>query len=326
MPAIPRRGKIDWRSALAKFDATLARAPLTPVAAQLLQTKGLVAEAEAALREYLARFPQHHQSLLNLGMMLRRGGREQEAAEFLKRAAEIEASEFATQSGERDAIGQFLSAAEQCGVAPAEAPAAFVTAIFDRGADRFETLLRDQLQYRAPELLHAAFARVASVAPATLDILDIGCGTGLAGEVFRAMARRLDGIDLSANMLEKAAAKGIYQRLEASEIVTYLDTTADQYDLVLAADVLIYFGDLAPVFTAAHRVTRGGGWFAFTVEAGDGTEYYLQPVRRYAHSRDYLMRTALATGWIVQNIDETSTRVESFQPVRSYVCVVTKSI
>src|SRR5207302_1633468 len=102
-----------------------------------------------------------------------------------------------------------------------------------------------------------------------LDVLDLGCGTGLAGELFRPLSRRLDGVDLSPRMLAQAATRGVYDRLAAGDLLTHLGGTGDRYHLVLAADVFVYLGDLAPVFAAARLVLRAGGWLAFTVEASD---------------------------------------------------------
>src|SRR5262249_34211053 len=160
---------------------------------------------------------------------------------------------------------------------------------------------------RAPELLLGAVSRVAGRALRDLDVLDLGCGTGLAGEQFRPAARRLDGVDLSPKMLAQAAAKGGYDRLTAGDLVAHLGGIGDRYHLIIAADVFVYLGDLVPVFAAARRALRAGGWLAFTVEAGDGADYHLQPVRRYAHPRGYLTRAADATGFIVRCLEETST-------------------
>jgi predicted TPR repeat methyltransferase len=317
----PRGGRHDWRAALAAFNPAAARAPVSPHAAQLLLARGLNAEAEAALKELLGQVPDHNQALQTLGLLLRRVGRWDEAAKVLARAAWVEAGRFTSPADDRGEVAQFLAAADQGTTSPTEAPAAYVTALFDEFADRFDTQLRETLAYQAPELLRAAVARVVGTALHDLDVLDLGCGTGLAGELFRPVARRLDGVDLSEKMLAVAAARGIYDRLSAGELVAHLGGTDQRYHLVLAADVFVYLGDLVPVFTAARRVLRAGGWLAFTVEAADGGDYHLQPVRRYAHSRDYLTRAAETTGFAVRCLEETSTRVEAQRPVRSFLCV-----
>jgi predicted TPR repeat methyltransferase len=322
MPPANRESGRDWRSAVAAFNPAAARAPVTLHAAQLLLAHGRSAAAEAALREFLDRFPDHHAALLSLGMLLRRLGRRDEAGDLLVRAASAEAGRMVLPPGEREAVEGFLSAADRCGPRPAQAPAAYVTALYDETADRFDTLLREHLAYRGPELLFEAVSRVAGGAPRGLDVLDLGCGTGLAGAVFRPVARQLDGVDLSPGMLAWAAARGVYDRLTAGDLVAHLGGLCRRYDLILAAEVFIYLGDLSPVFAAARRALRAGGWLAFTVEAGDGDDYSLQAVRRYAHPRGYLTRAAEATGFRVCCLEETSTRTEALQPVPSFVCVL----
>lgn len=318
-------GGFDWRSVLAEFDSSAARLPASLHAAQLLLARGRNAEAEAALREFLGRSPNDFAALQALGMLLRRMGRGQEASEFLIRAARVEAERFDFQPDDREAVERFLATAEQCEATARIAPAAFVAAVFDNAAEHFDRHLRDDLKYRGPELLLDAVCRLAGGPPQNLDILDLGCGTGLAGELFRPLARRLDGVDLSSKMLEQAAAKRVYDRLTVGDVVEFLSHTEDRYDLIIAADLFIYLGDLEPVFTAARHRLQPNGWFAFTAEACEGTGYFLQPVRRFAHSKDYLLRIAGATKYAVQFLEEASLRLESYQPVRSHVCVLGRS-
>src|SRR5258708_3600169 len=170
-----------------------------------------------------------------------------------------------------------LDPADTCGAAlalavmgadatPDAVPARYVAELFDGYAARFENELVGNLHYRAPEILHALFAPHVAL-DTKLDIVDLGCGTGLGGAAFRTLARRLDGIDLSARMIEQARARGIYAELTVGELVASL-TACDgaRYDLALATDVVVYFGALGPLFAAVARVLRPGGWFLFSVE------------------------------------------------------------
>ncbi len=181
-------------------------------------------------------------------MLLRRMGRGREANEFLARAARVEAERFNFQPNDREAVEQFLAAAEQCEASTPIAPAAFVTAVFDNAAEQFDRHLHDSLEYRGPELLLDAVSRLAGGPLQNLHILDLGCGTGLAGELFRPLARRLDGVDLSSKMLEQATAKRLYDRLAVGDVVEFLAGGENQYDLIIAADVFVYLGDLAARF------------------------------------------------------------------------------
>jgi predicted TPR repeat methyltransferase len=316
---------IDWRSVLADIDPVTAKAPVTLHAAQLLMTRGHNAEAEAALLEFLDRHPDHPLALRSLGAMLRRVGRSEEAIAPLTRAAQLESARFAQQPADKLVVTQFLAAAEGCSTAPSVAPVPFVTSLFDEFAEEFESRLRGTLAYAGPELLRHAVEQVAGPNAKNLDILDISCGTGLTENLLRPIARRLDGVDLSPKMLEIAKAKGVYDNLSNEEIVAFLESANRQFDLILAADVLIYFGDLSGVIAAVRDALRVGGWFAFTVEVAVDTDFVLQPVRRYAHSREYLLRLAESNGFEVRYLEEAAVRFEATLPVRSLVCVWTKT-
>src|SRR4029077_10060116 len=127
--------------------------------------------------------------------------------------------------------------------------------LFDDYADRFDTHLVGILRYRAPHAILAALQDVcADRPPRFAHALDLGCGTGLMGEAIRPFAERLDGVDLSPLMLAKARAKLVYDRLAEAEIVAFVRGSPDRaFDLVLAADVLVYVADLAPVFSEVAR-------------------------------------------------------------------------
>ncbi|MFO0804074.1 MAG: methyltransferase domain-containing protein [Gemmataceae bacterium] len=294
--------------------------PVTMQDVQSLLSRGRNAEAVEAYREFLRREPGHLAAWNGLALLLRRLGRVEESEAAIAEAARAEAAKYEDPA----AVQRFLAAAGRAGKTPATAPATFVTKLFDDAAERFETLLKHDLAYRGPELLLEAVTRVHGESPRDLDVLDLGCGTGLAGEVFRAAARRLDGVDLSSKMLERAAAKRVYESLAQADVVEHLVRTSERYDLILAADVFIYVGGLAPVFAAARRVLRPDGLLAFTAEVMDseGDDLQLQAVRRYAHSRGYLARTAAEAGFAIPLLEVAALRTESTRPVRAWIAVM----
>ena len=148
-----------------------------------------------------------------------------------------------------------------------------------------------------------------------LDILDLGCGTGLAGEVFQDLARRLDGVDLSPLMIERARGRGIYDSLVIQDIETALTTASPSYDLILAADTLVYLGDLVALFRGASLRLKKGGFFLFTVERKPGEGFELGPKRRYRHSEAYLREEAGRAGLEVMGLLDCSPRWEAKSPV-----------
>jgi predicted TPR repeat methyltransferase len=223
-----------------------------------------------------------------------------------------------------DRFGAALALARLAGETPASgAPAAFVAGLFDQYAESFDKDLRDNLGYRAPEILAEAVARTLGRGP--FDCLDAGCGTGLAGVALKPLLSRLDGVDLSPRMIEKARQRGIYDRLDADDLVTVLESRPAAYDLVAAADVLIYLGDLTALFQAAWQALKGGGGFAFTTECHDGETFLLQESRRISHGEAYLRRLAVETGFEVLALQRVSVRRDRDQPVPGCVAVLRKA-
>jgi predicted TPR repeat methyltransferase len=171
-------------------------------------------------------------------------------------------------------------------------PAEYIVENFDAFAKSFDAKLVGVLGYDVPEKLCAVVrsAMHEGAEGGAGDVLDIGCGTGLCGPLLRPLARTLAGVDLSSKMLELAAARGVYDALEREDIVAYLGRAAARFELVVAADVLIYFGDLSAVFAETAKALRSGGLFAFSTELDAGEGYRLQTSGRFAHSPGYVKR------------------------------------
>ncbi len=211
----------------------------------------------------------------------------------------------------------------------------YVRRLFDQYAARYDTALTERLAYRGPALLRDAVDLVLREAGRPLHfgvILDLGCGTGLAGAVFRPFAGRLVGIDLSPAMAAQAEAKGVYDRLVTADLVEALakeaagDTKYDAtYDLAIAADVFVYVNDLAPIVAGVTRVLARDGLFAFTVEthAGDGVK--LLPTLRYAHGEAYVRRVLAEAGFAIVHLAKSPVRTERGAPVDSLVVVAQPS-
>jgi predicted TPR repeat methyltransferase len=197
-----------------------------------------------------------------------------------------------------------------------------VKRLFDAYAPRFDSEL-ESLGYRAPQLLRQALAP--HVAGKQLEILDLGCGTGLCGALFKGSARSLSGVDLSAQMLAKARARAIYDELFEADLLTVLRAAPARYELILAADVFTYLGELEDVFRAARQALRMDGLFAFTVEAHDGMGHTLRQSGRFAHSAEYLRRLARACALREVSVNEATLRSENGAPITGYVCVFAAS-
>jgi len=181
---------------------------------------------------------------------------------------------------------------------PEAAPEAYVTRLFDEYAPRFDAALTERLAYRAPGALRDAITRVAP-GRRFARIIDLGCGTGLAGLAFRPLTEWMEGVDLSPRMVAEAARKQIYDHLAVAELRDHLAHADRPFDLVIAADVFGYLGNLAPIFAAVRAALVTGGVFAFTVQEAVSGDYSLGAEHRYSHSRAYIRRCATAAGFEV---------------------------
>ncbi|WP_244434071.1 tetratricopeptide repeat protein [Azospirillum sp. B506] len=203
--------------------------------------------------------------------------------------------------------------------------AAYVRALFDRYADRFDQDLVGKLGYAAPDLLRSAIDRVFPGA-AGLRILDLGCGTGLAGVAFKPLAAHLAGVDLSPRMVEKARHRGLYDELDVGDVVEAMERAPGGWDQLIAADVLVYIGDLVPIFAAAACALAPGGCFAATVERlpeGSSPEpFVLGATRRYAHTEIYVRETAESAGFTIRVMERCTPRREKGAPVPGLLFVV----
>jgi predicted TPR repeat methyltransferase len=209
---------------------------------------------------------------------------------------------------------------------PDAAPADYVKHLFDQYAGRFDRHLVDVLGYRTPALLDALLRP--HLAPAPVDAaLDLGCGTGLCATFLRPLARHLTGVDLSQRMLDKAADLGLYDELACADIVAWLAERPDlSCGLAVAADVLVYLGDLAPLFARVRHALRAGGLFAFSCEALErddaGRGYAMLPSNRFAHALDYVTRTAQAAGFAVLATERAVLRRDHGRDVDGYLIVL----
>jgi predicted TPR repeat methyltransferase len=207
-------------------------------------------------------------------------------------------------------------------------PPAYVRAVFDQYAPKFETALVDGLGYRGPALLFRAVlaARAAIHKPAFFRrAIDLGCGTGLAATAFAREVDHFTGIDLSPRMIERARSTGFYAELEVAEMVEGLRAKPDgSADLILAADAFVYLADLRPVLCEARRVLAAGGLVAFTVETHGGAGVILGEGLRYAHGANYVRDSLKAAGLVLSWLEELSARNEDNVPVPGLVVVAAK--
>ena len=250
-----------------------------------------------------------------------------EAYEALGRIEEAaEAYKDYLRAAEADVMGASVRLAVLgAALVPDKLPEPYVRTLFDQYADRFDTALVERLDYRGPEHLRAALDAVRPVQGASERVLDLGCGTGLGGAAVRDRAAWLEGLDLSPAMVAKAERKGLYDKLHVGDMLALPPLPQDgrAFDLVIAADAVIYLGDLAPLFVQVGGRLAPGGLFAFTTQKGDDeAEFALGAECRYSHGRPYLERLAAAHGFAVARMDETVCRREGGRDVACLVAVL----
>ncbi|NTZ93595.1 class I SAM-dependent methyltransferase [Agrobacterium tumefaciens] len=206
---------------------------------------------------------------------------------------------------------------------PEQPPSRYVEGLFDDYADRFETSLVEKLDYSVPQKLAELIGKAAK--GGVFDtIVDIGCGTGLLGVEIRSLAKRLEGFDISQNMLAKAEEKGLYDHLGQADLSLNEETSGlftpalaqHRADLVAAADVMMYLGSLETVMPLVSALLKPSGFFAFSVEdAGDGEGFVLRESLRYAHSKSYVTDLLERTGFSLIEIRKTTIRKDAGKPL-----------
>jgi len=201
----------------------------------------------------------------------------------------------------------------------ARADAGYVRHLFNQFAADYDTRMRSQLGYAGPAILRTLAASLVDP-DAKFDILDLGCGTGLCGLTFKPAARRLVGVDLSPKMIDVARGLAIYDRLIEADVEALPANVAGPFDMAVAADVLVYLGDLDRLFGEVRSRLNDNGLWLFTTERGEATDFERGPKRRYRHSDSYLRRLADVHGFEVASLIECVTRYEAGVPVASWAC------
>ena len=221
-------------------------------------------------------------------------------------------------------LGAAAHLARLDGRTPADLPDAYIRALFDDYAPRFDRHLVEALGYRGPAVLAAALER-ATPGRRFARALDLGCGTGLMGLALRGRAARIDGVDLSPAMAERARATGVYADVATGPLEGALAAaTAASLDLVLAADVLVYLGDLSAVFAGTVRALRPGGLIAFTVQSlAEGNSFALGRDMRFSHAPAYVEDALRSAGLVPALMEPVSTRREKGVAVPGLIAVAT---
>jgi predicted TPR repeat methyltransferase len=185
----------------------------------------------------------------------------------------------------------------------------------------FEANLCGELGYKAPERVRELIDPVLGDRQ-NLAVLDLGCGTGLAGVQFKYRASRLIGVDISPAMIELARARNLYDRLDVAEITAWLERSSERFELIVCCDCLIYFGDLRQVLLPLADRLCPKGVLAFTLERGDRYPHRLTDSGRYAHHPEHVREVAAEAKLNLAKLEEGFLRTEYGVPVTGLFVVL----
>jgi predicted TPR repeat methyltransferase len=289
--------------------------------AEAYLSDGDTAAAIDLARQALERAPAWPAGWFRLGEMLERAG-DPAAAEAFAAARRLDPE---------DPLGAGARLA-RIGAAPAEGAMSprFVAELFDQYADRFDDHLVNALSYQGPAIIKQAIAQCCAKLGRPFRFraaLDIGCGTGLMARAIASHVDAMHGVDLSPRMVRKAMETGLYERdgLHVGDAVGHLEAVAaGSFDLLLAADVLVYMSDLNQIVRFSAQTLGIKGLFAFTFQLKNGDGFVLGDDLRYHHGEAHARACAAAAGLAVAHAERCVPRRDAGGPVEGMVMVLAK--
>lgn len=348
------------REAIKHFNMLLAEYPfhfesLSNIAAAYLKLDFLN-DAKSYYLKALDIMPEDTQIIFNLGVIATKQGRLQEAVDYYLQALKLKPDWFDAHNNLgvvyltlRDRQAALLHLREAALLHFREAsrlqpnneavrhtvniltgdqsltasPPDYIRTLFDSYADHYDAHLVQSLQYRVPQQLYQLVMKHTDT-NTKKNVLDLGCGTGLCGEVFKSISCKLIGVDLSEKMLAIAKAKQIYDEVVEADLVEYLKQHPHEYDLIVAGDVLIYFGDLAAMCSAVSEVLQPNGYFVFNAEIHESKDYEMTDSGRFKHSKQYIDKMLLASKLNIVAYQAAPIRTNSDLPVMGHLYLVRK--
>lgn len=211
------------------------------------------------------------------------------------------------------------------GNTPARQPAAMVRSLYDGFADLYDQHVVAALKYKLPREV----ARIITerYPDRTLNVLDLGCGTGLLGACLGRIQGAMVGVELSPRMIDQAARHNVYDRFHNVDLLDALEATPPSlYDVIAALDVFIYAGDMTDAIPQAHAILRPGGHFIFSCESAgeDEADLVLRPSQRYAHKASHIESLCREAGFSEIEVEAMPLRYEGNQPVEGFLVIARK--
>lgn len=304
-------------------------------------------EAKSHYLKALHMAPNDVQILFNLGVIAMQQNKLAEAIEFYKKVVELDENHFDGQNNlaisylvqknipealsyfkealriqpQNDAIRHTIHIlTHEKGIA--DTPKDYIRALFDSYADHYDMHLLQALKYHVPALLYKMIQKTGI--QQFNNVLDLGCGTGLCGEIMRPQAKQLTGVDLSKQMLAQAREKHLYDRLVEEDIIEFLTKNDETYDLIMAGDLLVYFGHIHSLFTLIAKALSAGGMAVFNAEISEQEDFQMTKSGRFAHAKRYLEALIAENHLEVIDYKTDTMRTEEGKPVIGHLYLVRK--
>jgi predicted TPR repeat methyltransferase len=292
-------GLLVWHGSEPASHRELSAAELYTLTKRLRE-KGKVQTAYVCGKRAVELKPDDWDAWYDLGEIAQCVGRRREAREAYQKYFDVHPE---------DAEIEHLLLALRDETPPPRASDRTIQQIYKSFARSYDSRMREDLKYQGPERVEEAIKSVIGDRVA-LSVLDLGCGSGLAGAMLKQFASTMVGVDLSPEMIELARARNIYDHFEVAEITEWLERGGEQFDLISSSDCLIYFGDLNRIVSAAGNRLKPGGVFALSTERGNRYPFHLTDTGRYEHHPDHVREAAAKAGLTVGHLDEKFLRME----------------
>ena len=212
------------------------------------------------------------------------------------------------------------------GITPPHQPIELNRHIFDGMAEVYDQHTVRGLRYQLPKIV--ADKILARYPEKRLNVLDLGCGTGLLGVCLGRIDGFLIGVDVSTKMIEQAHRHKVYDRFHTVNLLDAVrETPGSIYEVITALDVLIYTGDLSETIPNAQRILLPAGDFYFSCETApeEGPDLVLQANGRYAHKRSHVQELCRQAGFESVEIEDLVLRYEGGEPVQGFVVAARKA-
>lgn len=280
--------------------------------------KGLYTDALTYFEKVLTLEPKHYNAIVNIATIYLKRYMPAEAKFYYKKALQLKPDDNQTRF--------MLAALDNSQDKFEKAPENYVTDLFNEYASTFDEHLTKILSYKAPEVMYNLLIRHIDIEQkADLSCCDLGCGTGFMGEKLKEHTKKLIGVDLAPKMLEKAKEKNVYTELVAEDITSYLVNNPNKFNLITAADVLPYFGNITYPLAAAYNSLTAGGHIIFTCENNpESQDYFLSSNARFSHSQDYVLKVLDDVGFKIVTNTQAVTRTQAKVEIKCDIYLAVK--